>query len=269
MKEYTTEFIRNIALASHSSAGKTMLAEALLHFTGATTRLGRIEDGTTIADFEEEEIRRGISLSTAVVPVEYKNHKINLLDTPGYTDFVGEVISALRVADGALILVDSVSGAEVGTEIAMSHCDTFSLPRFVVINKMNRDNANFRKALESVQQISDKRLIAVQLPWGEKADFKGVLDLLTMKAYAGAGDKAQDIPAEFADEAEAARMELIEAAAEGEDALLEKYLEGQELTADEIVRGLKQAVCLGRTSRSLWWLARLRSAWPLLRRSST
>ncbi len=245
MKEYTTEFIRNIALASHSSAGKTMLAEACLHFTGATTRLGKIEDGTTVGDFEEEEIRRGISLSTAVLPVEYKNHKINLLDTPGYTDFVGEVISALRVADGALILVDSVSGAEVGTEIAMSYCDTFKLPRFVVINKMNRDNANFRKALESAQQISETRLIPVQLPWGEKADFKGVIDLLTMKAYAGSGDKAQDIPAEFADDVESARMELIEAAAEGEDALLEKYLEGQELSAEEITRGLKQVVVSG------------------------
>ncbi|HNT23993.1 MAG TPA: elongation factor G [Anaerolineales bacterium] len=245
MKEYTTEFIRNIALASHSSAGKTMLAEACLHFTGATTRLGKIEDGTTVGDFEEEEIRRGISLSTAVLPVEYKNHKINFLDTPGYTDFVGEVISALRVADGALILVDSVSGAEVGTEIALSYCDTFHLPRFVVINKMNRDNANFRKALESVQEISEIRLVPVQLPWGEKAEFKGVIDLLTMKAYAGSGDKAQDIPAEYASDVEAARMELIEAAAEGEDALLEKYLEGQELSAEEIMRGLKQVVVSG------------------------
>src|SRR5512139_3980888 len=136
MKEYSTEFIRNIALASHSSSGKTMLAEALLHFTGATTRLGRIEDGTTVSDFEEEEHRRGISLSTSLLPIEYKDHKINLLDTPGYTDFVGEVISALRVADSALILVDSVAGAEVGTEIALNTCDRFKLPRFLVINKM-------------------------------------------------------------------------------------------------------------------------------------
>ena len=245
MKEYTTDSIRNIAMASHSSAGKTMLAEAFLHFTGATTRLGKIEDGTTTADFEDEEIRRGISLSTAVVPVEYKGHKLNFLDTPGYTDFVGEVISALRVADGALILIDSVSGAEVGTEIAMSYCDQFALPRMIVINKMNRDNANFRKALDSVQEISDRRLIPLQLPWGEKADFKGVIDLLSMKAYPGAGDKVQDIPAEIKDDAETARMELIEAAAEGEDALLEKYLEGSELSSDEILRGLKQVVLSG------------------------
>ncbi len=153
MKEYTTEFIRNVALVSHSSAGKTMLSEALLHFSGATTRLGKIEDGTTVADFEDEEIRRRISLSTAVLPVEYREHKINLLDTPGYTDFVGEVISALRVADGALVLIDSVAGAEVGTEIALSYCDEFKLPRFIVVNKMNRDNANFAKALDSVREL--------------------------------------------------------------------------------------------------------------------
>src|SRR4030065_1102419 len=176
MKEYTTESIRNIALVSHSSAGKTRLAEALLHFTGATTRLGRIEDGTTVSDFEEEEIRRGISLSTSVLPVEYKGCKLNVLDTPGYTDFVGEVISALRIADSAAIIVDSVAGAEVGTEIAFSYCDTFTLPRLVIINKMNRDNANFQKALESVQAISEKRLIPVDLPWGDKADLKHVLD---------------------------------------------------------------------------------------------
>jgi elongation factor G len=245
MKEYTTESIRNIALVSHSSAGKTMLAEAFLHFTGATTRLGRIEDGTTVSDFEEEEIRRGISLSTSVLPVEHKGHKINILDTPGYTDFVGEVISALRIADAAVVIVDSVAGAEVGTEIALSYCDTFKLPRMVVINKMNRDNANFHKALESVQVISDKRLIPVELPWGEKAEFKGVLDLLTMKAYPGAGEKAQEIPAEYKDEVETARMQLIEAAAEGEDSLLEKYLESVELTPEEILRGFKKAVLAG------------------------
>ena len=245
MKEFTTESIRNIALVSHGNAGKTMLAEALLHFTGATTRLGKIEDGTTVSDFEDEEIRRGISLSTSVLPLEYKDHKINLLDTPGYTDFVGEVISALRIADSAAVLVDSVAGAEVGTEIALSYCDTFKLPRMVIINKMNRDNANFRKALESIQQISDKRLIPVQLPWGEKAEFKGVLDLLTMKACPGAGETSQDIPAECRDEVDSARVQLIEAAAEGEDELLEKYLEGEELTPEEVVRGLKKAILAG------------------------
>jgi elongation factor G len=237
MKEYSTESIRNVALVSHSGGGKTMLAEAFLHFTGATTRLGRIEDGSTVGDFEEEEIRRGITLSTSIIPVEYKDYKINFLDTPGYTDFIGEVISALRVSDGALVLVDAVAGAEVGTEIVWNYCDRFNLPRFVVINKMNRDNANFRKALESVQIFTDKRLINLQFPWGEKAEFEGVLDVLSMKAYRGNGSEAEDIPAEYMDEVETARMELIEAAAEGEDALLEKYLEGEELSREEILRG--------------------------------
>ena len=245
MKEYTTKYIRNLALVSHSGGGKTMLAEAFLHYTGATTRMGKIEDGTTIADFEEEEIRRGISLSTSIIPIEYKDYKINLLDTPGYTDFVGEVISALRVSDGALVLVDAVAGAEVGTEIAWNYCNTFKLPRFVVINKMNRDNANFSQALASVQDISEERLIPVQLPWGEKADFKGVLDLLTMQAFRGDGKTSQPIPAEYQEDVDTARMVLIEAAAEGEDALLEKYLEGEELSAEEIIRGLKKIVQAG------------------------
>ncbi len=245
MKEYTTESIRNIALASHSNSGKTMLAEAFLHFTGATTRLGRIEDGTTVSDFEDEEHRRGISLSTSLLPVEYKDYKINLLDTPGYTDFIGEVISALRVADGALVLVDSVAGAEVGTEIALNYCEQFKLPRFIVINKMNRDNANFQKAVASLQSIIETRLVLVQLPWGEKQDFKGVIDLLTQKVYVGDGKTVQDIPGEYADSVATTRMELIEAAAEGEDALLEKYLEGEELTADEIKRGLREVIHSG------------------------
>jgi elongation factor G len=246
MKEYTTEFIRNIALVSHGSGGKTMLAEAFLHFTGTTTRLGKIEDGTTISDYEEEEIRRKLSLYTSVLPVEYKDHKINVLDTPGYTDFIGEVISALRVADGALVLVDAVAGLEVGTEIAWGYCDTFNLPRFLVVNKLDRDNADFKKALASVEEfIKPVRLIPVQLPWGEKAAFKGVIDLITMKAYSGDGKTAEDIPADLKPAAEEARVALIEAAAEGEDALLEKYLESGELTPEELMRGLKSIVRSG------------------------
>jgi elongation factor G len=245
MKEYTTEFVRNIALASHSSSGKTMLAEAFLHHTGATTRLGKIEDGSTIADFEEEEIRRGISLSTAVIPVEHKDHKINLLDTPGYTDFIGEMISALRVADSALIVVDAVAGVEVGTEAAWNYCDEFKLPRCILINKMNRDNANFNKVLAALQELTDVRLLPVQLPWGAEQDLQGVIDLLTMKAYKGTGKDSSAIPDELVDEAETARMELIESAAEVSDELLEKYLEGEDLTADEIMAGLKKAIMNG------------------------
>ncbi len=245
MKEYTTEFIRNVALISHSSAGKTMLCEAFLHFTGATTRLGSINDGTTVSDFEEEEIRRGISLSTAVIPVEYKDAKLNFLDTPGYTDFIGEVISALRVADSAVTVVDAVSGVEVGTEVAWNYAAEFGLPRFFVINKMDRDNANFQKVLAALKDLPDARPLVLQLPWGEQSAFQGVIDLLSMKAYKGNGTEMVDIPAEFADAAEEARMELIEAAAEGDDELLMKYLEGEELTPAEILNGLKGAVWSG------------------------
>jgi elongation factor G len=242
MKEYTTEFIRNVALASHGSSGKTMLIEAFAHFTGITTRLGGIQEGNTLADFEEEEIRRGLSLSTAVIPIEYKDCKINFLDTPGYTDFVGEMVSGLRVVDGVLVVVDAVAGAEVGTEVALHYSDQFSLARFVIIDKMDRDNANFRKAMDSVQQLSEKRLIPVQLPWVGEKGFQGVIDLRTMKAYRGNGKQADDISGDLSDEVEAARMELIEAAAEGEDALLEKYLEGEELSTEEITRGLRQVI---------------------------
>ncbi len=242
MKEYTTELLRNIALVSHGSAGKTMLAEAMLHQTGATTRLGKVEDGTTTSDYDEEEIRRKISLYTSVIPVEYRDHKINVLDTPGYTDFIGEVISALSVADGAIILVDAVAGLEVGTEIAWDYCDTFKLPRFVVINKMDRENANFAKSLATVEGFSNIRLLKIQLPWGEKQDFKGVIDLISMKAYPAEGKSAQPIPDELKAAADEARLVLVEAAAEGEDALLEKYLESGELTEEEVLRGLRKVV---------------------------
>jgi len=245
MKEYTTEFIRNVALVGHSSTGKTMMAEAFLYFSGATTRMGKVEDGSTASDFDEEENRRTLSLYTSVIPIEHKNTKINLLDAPGYTDFVGEVISALSVADSAVVLVDSLAGVEVGTEIAWRYCDMFELPRIVVINKMDRDNANLEKVMASINEFSATRLIRVQLPLGARGDFKGVIDLLSNKAYESDGKTAIEIPAEYADAAEEARMELIEAAAEGDDALLEKYFEGEELSDAEIARGLKTVFLAG------------------------
>ena len=248
MKEYTTEFIRNIALVSHGSAGKTMLAESFLHLTGATTRLGKIEDGTTASDYDEEEVRRKISIYTTVLPVEYRDHKINVLDAPGFTDFVGEVISALSVADGAAVLVDSVAGVEVGTEVAWRYVDEFKLPRFVVINKLDRDNADFAKAYASVEEFArtrDERLVKVQLPIGEKHDFKGVIDLISMKAFMADGKTVTDIPADLLDEAKKAHGVLVEAAAEGEDTLLEKYLEAGSLSDTELIVGLKDVVRSG------------------------
>jgi len=208
MKEYTTESIRNIVLASHGGAGKTMLVEALANFTGITTRMGQVEDGTTLGDYDEEETRRGISLFTSVVPIEYQNTKLNFFDTPGYTDFFGEVISAMRVADGVLILVDSVAGLEVGTEMAFQYSDQFKLPKMILINKMERENANFQRALQSVQDHIETRLIPLQIPWGERVDFKGVIDLLSMKAFEGDSKQGVEIPAEFQEQAAEAHLAL-------------------------------------------------------------
>jgi len=244
MKEYTTDKIRNISMVSHSGVGKTVLADAFLFSTGVINRMGSINEGTTVSDFDDEEQRRQLSLSTSVIPVEFEGYKLNLLDTPGYPDFVGEVISALSVSEGALVVVDAIAGAEVGTEIAWNYCEEYNLPRLVLINRMKRENSNFNSALASIEKITDKRLLKIQLPWGEKDDFKGIVDLLEMKAYAEGGD-AVEIPAELADEAEEAHMELIEAAAEGDDALMEKYFEEGGLTSAEIISGLKSAVIKG------------------------
>src|SRR3990172_1534497 len=183
MQEYNTDSIRNISMVSHSGAGKTMLGEAFLFFTKAINRMGTVEEANTVGDFEAEEQRRGLSLSTAVLPIEYQKHKINLLDTPGAPDFVGETISALSVSDGALVVVDSVAGVQVGTELAWSYCEKFKLPRFVLVNRMHRESADFEAAMNSVAQLTEKRLIPVQLPWGEGANFKGMIDLLLMKAF--------------------------------------------------------------------------------------
>jgi elongation factor G len=245
MKEYTTDTLRNIALVAHGGAGKTMMAEAFLHFTGASTRVGKVEDGTSVSDYDEEEIRRKISLYTSVLPLEYRDHKINLLDAPGFSDFVGEMIAALSVADAAILLVDSVAGVEVGTELAWNYADQFNLPRFVIINKMDRENANFEKTYAMVEDFAHKagkRLVKVQLPMGEKLEFQGVIDLIKMKAYAGEGKTPGEIPAQYKGPAEETRMALMEAAAEGEDSLLEKYLESGELTEEELLRGFKKVV---------------------------
>lgn len=248
MKEYTTEFLRNVALVSHGGAGKTMLAEAFLHATGATTRLGKVEDGTTVSDYDDEEHRRKISIYSSVIPIEHRDYKINVIDAPGFTDFVGEMISALSVADGAIILVDAVSGIEVGTELAWRYADEFKLPRFFVINKMDRDNADFEKTFESIAEFvraRGKRAIKVHLPIGEKQNFKGVVDIIGMKSYLGDGKTTAEIPADLKDAAEQTHFALVEAAAEGEDELMEKYLENGSLTDAEMVRGLEDVVYAG------------------------
>jgi elongation factor G len=235
---YKTEQLRNIALIAHGSAGKTSLAEAMIFDAGVTNRLGKVEEGTTVSDYDAEEIRRKISLNTSIIPCEWNGYKVNVLDTPGYIDFVGEVKGAVRVSDGVVVVLDAVSGVEVGTELVWGFADEQNLPRLVFVNKMDRENASFTRTLEQLGQKFEGNMIPVQLPVGSESQFKGVVDLVSMKAYLG--DKAEEgeIPEGLEDEAEEYRLRLIEAAAESDDELIVKYLEGEELTEEEIKRGL-------------------------------
>jgi elongation factor G len=245
MKEYTTDNLRNVVLLGHGSSGKTSLAEAMLYASGAINRLGRVEDGTTVADHDEEEIRRHISLGLSLVPVEWKDCKVNVLDTPGYTDFVGEVISSIRVADLALILVDPVGGVEVGTELVWNFADRQGLPRMVVINKMNRENADFGQTVQALRDSFGVNFFPLQLPIGSQSEFGGVVDLITMQALMGAEGTVAEIPADLVGRAQDARIQLVEAAAEADDELIMKYLEGEELTDEEIGQGLRAAIAKG------------------------
>lgn len=242
MANFSTEQLRNVVLVGHSSSGKTTLSESALFNTGVLSRRGRVEDGTTVSDWDEEAIRRRISVAASVIPCEYKGHKINILDTPGFIDFVGEIKGAISVADSALVLVDPVSGVEVGTELAWGYLDEYEVPRAVFVNKMDRENAHFARVLGNLRQIFSGNIVPVQLPIGEASEFKGVVDLVTMKAYLGDGAAPAEIPANLQAEAEKARTQLVEAAAEGDDELIMKYLDGEELTPEEIHRGLAAGI---------------------------
>lgn len=245
MTNYTTEQIRNVALIGHSSSGKTTLSEALLFDTGATGRRGRVEDGTTVSDWDEEAIRRKISVATSVLPCEWQGRKINLLDAPGFIDFVGEVKGAIAVADAALVIVDSVAGVEVGTELGWGYLDERSLPRAVFVNKMDRENANFERVLASLRNAFNGTIVPAQLPIGEGGEFRGIVDLIALKAYLGEAATPAEVPAGLAEAVEKARTQLVEAAAEGNDDLIMKYLEGEELSPEEIVAGLKAGMLAG------------------------
>ena len=242
MAEFSTDKLRNVTILGHGSSGKTSLAEALLFNAGGSNRLGRVEDGSTVSDWDAEEQRRGISINLAIVPVEAEDTKLNLVDTPGYLDFVGEVISGLAVSEAGLVLVDSVAGVEVGTELAWEQLDAARKPRLIFINKMDRENANFERALASVNEAFSGTILPFQLPVGAGESFEGVVNLVDMKAYLGADASEAEIPAGMEDAAEEARQALIDAAAETDDELIMKYLEGEELTEDEVRQGLRQGV---------------------------
>ncbi|PJF21602.1 MAG: elongation factor G [Phototrophicales bacterium] len=242
MRVYKTEQIRNVALVGHQGCGKTSLVEALLFNTGAINRMGKVEDGTTVSDWQEDEKERGISLSTSLIPLEYNDHKINMLDAPGYTDFQGEVKNAIRVADAVIVVVDAVAGVEVGTELAWEYAKVYQQPIIVVINKMDRENADFDRTLNQLRELyDDHKFIPVMLPIGKEANFKGVVNVLTRKAYYNEGKDRSDLPAEMSDVVEEAHLALVEAAAEADDQLIEKYFAEEELTPDEVRMGMRKA----------------------------
>src|SRR3984893_4329295 len=195
MKVYTAEHIRNVALISHVGAGKTSLIDAALYDSGAVTRQGKVDEGSSIGDHDPDELKRRMTLHAKVLPVEWKNTKINFIDSPGYTDFMGEVKAALRVADAALVVVTAEKGVEVGTELTWNYADERNLPRMVLVNKLDRENTSFDQALESLRKQFGLKVVPLQLPIGEQAGFKGVVDLVRQKAYTfEGGNKIQEIP---------------------------------------------------------------------------
>ena len=244
MKVYQTEQIRNIALIGHGGCGKTTLTEAALFATGAITRQGRVDDGNTVSDFDKEEIARKVSIGTSVIPVEYGNTKINLVDTPGYFDFVGEVYGALRASESALIVVDASAGVEVGTEKSWKYVEEYKLPRAIFINKMDKENVEFNKVLDEIKSQFGDKIVPFTLPIGEGVGFKGIVKVMEEVAYEYKGKDSTkvDVPAELQGEIESIKEALAEKVAETDEELMEKYFEGEEFTPEELRKGIKESI---------------------------
>ena len=245
MQHYAMEQMRNVVLLSHSGAGKTSLSEAMLFNSGAITRLGKVDQGNTTADYEPEEVKRKISIYLSLLPCEWQGFKVNVIDTPGYADFVTEVKSAVRIADGAVIVVCAASGVEVGTELAWKYAEEQKIPRLIFVNKIDRENADFFKVVEQLQSCFGRRCLPIQLPIGSEEDFQGVVDVAKMKAYSGSQWQEGEVPDSMASQVEAFREKLVEAVAETDDNLIAKYLEGEELTEEEVLTGLRAATLGG------------------------
>ena len=236
MDKYNSDQIRNCVIVSHSGTGKTILAESMLYTAGLITRIGAVEDGNTVSDFEEEEIKRSNSVQASLMAFDWRGTKINLIDTPGFADFRGEVVSALTAADSVVLVVAAPSGGEVGTQQMWQMASSQGIPRMIFVSKMDRENASFSRVMSSLADSFGRECVPVQLPVGSEADFTAVINLL---------DPSSDVPTGLGDEVEDARERLIEAAAESDDELEEKYLEGEEITQEELIRGLRAGLRSG------------------------
>ncbi|MEN2984063.1 MAG: elongation factor G [Dictyoglomaceae bacterium] len=244
MKQYTTEDLRNIGLFGHGSSGKTTLSEAILYSAKVIDRMGKVENGNTVSDFEPEEIKRGISLNLSLLPLEWKGKKINLVDTPGYADFIGEVISAFLAVDSVILVIDAISGIQVQHEKIWGMAQEIGLPTAFIINKLDRENSDFFEVLKTLRERFGNKVLPVFIPIGKEANFQGVIDLLNKKAYIYPDDKGDpketDIPLELNSLVEKWRQNLIESVIESDEELLQKYLEGEEIEGSIIVKTLKK-----------------------------
>jgi elongation factor G len=240
VKEYTTDQIRNIAIVGQNGTGKTSLTEAMLFIAGAITRLGKVDEGSTTTDFDPDEIKRKNTINASLVPCDWKKNKINIIDTPGYADFIGEVKGSMRVADTALVVINASSGVEVETEKVWAYAEEYGIPRVAFVNKMDRERADFFASVTSIAETFKVNAVPFMLPIGKEQGFKGVINLLKMKAEFVENGKTKevDIPSELITQAEEYKEKLIEAAAEIDDELTMKYLDGQPLTPEEIQKGL-------------------------------
>lgn len=244
MNVYRAEQIRNVALIAHGGSGKTSLVDAALYDAGVVTRIGRVDEGSSISDSDPDEVKRRMSINLTVLPLEWRGSKINFLDTPGYADFVGEVMAGLRVADGAVVVISGEKGVEVGSELVWKYSNQHDLPRLIFVNRLDRDNTSYDRALESLRAAFGNRVVPLTIPIGEQASFSGVVDLVTGKAYTFNGDKAVagELPAGMADVAARYREQLIESAVEIDDDLMGKYLEGEEISEAELRGAITRAV---------------------------
>ncbi len=245
MKTYESNEIRNVALVGHGNSGKTTLVAGLLFATGVTNRLTRVDDGNTVTDFDEEEIQRKITISTALAFAEWKKSKINLIDTPGFNIFLNDTRASMAAADSALVVVDGVAGVEVQTEKVWNFANEFKLPRAFIINKLGRERSSFQRSLENIQEVFGRHAVPIQLPIGSEKDFRGVVDLITMKAYEYQMDgdgkgKEIPIPPDVAEAAQKAHEQLVEMVAEGNDELMEEFFAEGTLPAEHIITGLRR-----------------------------